>query len=284
MTDYCTLNDVLEEVETNKDDAAFYRDLRRRIRQVSKRVDSTMGTPRRPFFAPYTEQRQYVIDAHRVDSHYNTFMVRDFILAVTAVVRGSTTITSSVELYSTYNEVADMLRITNWDYTWYSDCVDSTDVPPVFLYVTGVWGWHDDYDNAFAHVDDLQANINATVTTLTVADADGEDLDGFIPRFSQGNLIQIGTELMDVLNISGNTLTVKRGVNGTTAAAHTSGDDVKVYQVPETVRRITARQAALLYTRRGAFQVESLDGVGVITYPQDLLSELRGVLQEFQYV
>jgi hypothetical protein len=43
------------------------------------------------------------------------------------------------------------------------------------------------------------------------------------------------------------------------------------------VRAVT-RQAALLYTRRGAFQVETLDGVGAITYPQDLIAELQVTL------
>lgn len=288
MTDYCTLQDVYYELETNKTDAAFVRELRRNIRQVSRRIDATMGNARRPFFAPYTEQRKYVVDSQRVDSYYNTFLLNDHILAVTAVVRGSTTITSSVELYVPNNEVARALRITDWDYTWYGDCVDNNDVPPVFVTVTGVWGWHEDYSNAFDHVDDVQdaGGINATVTTVTVADADGADLDGFTPRFSPGNLIQIGSELMDVtaVDTTANELTVKRAVNGTTAAAHALNADIKVYQVDERVRRITARQAALLYARRGAFQVETLDGVGAISYPQDLLSELRGVLEEFQYV
>jgi hypothetical protein len=223
-----------------------------------------------------------------VNSFYNLFYLYDFILSLTAVVRGSETITANTELYSPYNEVADAIRITNWATTWYTDANCSSDTPPAFVTVTGVWGWHDDYDNAYAHVDDVQdgAGINATVTTITVADADGADLDGFQPRFSAGNLIQIGSELMDVtaVDTGANTLTVRRGVNGTTAAAHAVNADINVYQIPETIRRITARQAALLYRRQGAFQVETLDGVGAISYPQDLLSELRGVLQEFQYV
>jgi len=49
------------------------------------------------------------------------------------------------------------------------------------------------------------------------------------------------------------------------------------------VRRVTARQAGLLYARRGAYEQQTITDVGVITYPADLLSELRGVLQGFQF-
>ena len=70
MTNYTTLDRCKEELKANStiDDS----DLFRYIIQVSQRIDSTMGTPRRSFFAPYTEQRQYQIETYRVDSIDNT--------------------------------------------------------------------------------------------------------------------------------------------------------------------------------------------------------------------
>lgn len=288
MTDYCTLADVRAELKGDSTDTSYDQRIRQYIRQVSRRVDATMGKPQRPFFAPYTEQRKYVVDNTRVDSWLNTFLLRDFILSVTAVVRGSTTITSSVELYQPENRVAQALRITDWNYSWYGgDCSSSTSTPPTYLYVTGVWGWHEDYSNAWAKVDDVLdvGGINATTTAITVADADGTDLDGFTPRFSPGHLIKIDSEFMDVtaVNTTTNILTVRRAVNGSTAAAHALNADISTFQVDERIRRACIRQSALMVARKGAFQVETLDGVGVVSYPQDLLSELRGVLTEFQY-
>lgn len=279
MTNYCTLAEVKAELKatTTTDDS----DVRRSMRQVSARIDALMGTPRRPFFAPYTEQRKFPIISTRIDSFYNVYWLRQHILSVSAVTRGSDTLTANVELYSNNSSVAQGLHLTSTGISWYSD-----ETLPQFIQVTGVWGWHEDYTNAYAHVDDLAADVaTTTATSITVADADGADLDGFTPRFSPGNLIQVGSELMEVtaVNTSTNILTVKRGVNGTTAATHTTGDDVNVYQVDERVKRIAARQTGLLYARRGAYQVETLDGVGVITYPQDLLTELRNSLTEFLY-
>lgn len=278
MTNYCTLAQA--KVELKSDSTVQDAQVRDYMTIVSQRIDAEMGKPRRPFFAPYTEQRRFRIETSRINSYDNTFLLREPILSVSAVVKDTTTLTSQASLFYWGNEVATMLQLTQ-GYTWYPE-----EDPPNEILVTGVWGWHEDYTNAFDKVDDLAANITASATTLTVADADGTDLNGFTPRFSPGNLIQIGSELMDVtaVNTTTNTLTVRRGVNGTTAAAHTLGDDVKVYQVDPRIRRIAARQTAQMIARQGAFQVETLDGVGVITYSQDLLPELRAVLTRFQYV
>jgi hypothetical protein len=240
-----------------------------------------MGSSRIPFFLPTTATRKYLIRGDRIDSYLNLFLLKDHILAFSAVTRGGETITANVELYADYNQVATQLRLTDDGISWYS-----TSTAPQFVQVTGVFGWHEDYTNAFDAVDEIQANINATVTSLTVADVDGADLDGVTPRISAGNYIKINSEIMLVTatNTTTNVCAVRRGQLGTTAAAHTANDDVSTYRVDERIRRVAARQAALLYARKGAFQVETLDGVGVVTYPQDLLMELQASLTEFVYV
>lgn len=280
MTQYTTLARAKAEIKATStvDDAI----LRRNIATVSKRIDAVMGSPRRPFFAPYTEQREFSSTTDRIDSAGNTFLLKDHILAFTAVLNQTTTYTSFVELYSYGEEIATMLRLTNTSYNWYP--LNCTAAPKI--YVTGIWGWNQDYSNAFDSVDTVQDNpLSASATTITVSDADGADLDGFTPRFSPGNLIRIESELIDItgVNTTTNVLTVRRGVNGTTAAAHVQTTAIAVYRVDERVDRIAARQAGLLYARRGAYQVETLDGVGVVTYPQDLLTELRNSLTEFVY-
>jgi hypothetical protein len=283
MSNYTTLDLCKSELKADStvDDSLLFR----YIIQASQRVDLTMGTPRRPYFAPYTEQRTYPIEATRISSRYweNTFNLRDHILAFTEVLRQTTDITSQVALYTWSNEVATALRLTNCSYDWYTGC---SSTQPYKIYVTGTWGYHPDYSNAFDSVDTVQDNpLTAAATSITVSDADGADLWGFTPRFSPGNLIKIEDELIDVtaVNTTTNVLTVRRGRNGTTAAAHAQDTAISVYQVDERIQRAVTRQATLLYARRGAYQVETLDGVGVITYPQDLLTELKQTLMEFQY-
>ncbi len=68
-------------------------------------------------------------------------------------------------------------------------------------------------DQGSSTLTSLSGNIDATTTSITVADA------SMIPS-AVGFTIQIGTENMVVTSKSANTLTVTRGANGTTAASH----------------------------------------------------------------
>jgi hypothetical protein len=280
MTNYCTLDDTQRQLKSQQTATAPLEDVRTAIRVVSSRIDEVMGSFRKPFFAPRLEQRQYRINANRINTGDGVFWLREHILAFTEVLWGTSDITSKVELYTDGNEVRTGLRLTNEGESWYS-----SESPPVFVKVTGTWGYHPDWANAWDSVDTIQdaAGITASATTVTVVDADGEDLNNLTPRFSPGNLIAIGSEYMDVTKVAANVLTIRRGRNGTTAAAHANGAAISTFQVDDRIRRIASRQSGLFVARRGGWQVETLDGVGAITYPQDLMPELRNALAEFVY-
>lgn len=117
--------------------------------------------------------------------------------------------------------------------------------------VTGVWGWHDDWPNAFrASGDTVQNNpLSSSATTITVADADGADNTAETPRFQAGHLLKIESEYLRVLavNTVTNVLTVQRGVAGTTAAEHAQTTPISTFQPPEDVKLLCLRWAAWLY-------------------------------------
>lgn len=82
-------------------------------------------------------------------------------------------------------------------------------------------------DTMSARSTTLSANISSTsATTFTVA-------DGTI--FKEGDVVLVGTELVWVESVSGNTVTVAttggRGYAGSTAATHTSGDTAEIVGV-----------------------------------------------------
>ena len=81
------------------------------------------------------------------------------------------------------------------------------------------------------------------------------------------------------------TLTVLRGAQNTTAAVHTIGTAIKIFEVEDDIVSVATRQAGLLYARRGAYmQITSYpDGVSV-QYPSDLLPELRATIQRYSYL
>ena len=278
MTYYCTLADAKATMRADStlDDAL----LLSLIGQVTARIDLLMASSV-SYFAPWTEAREYEVRFDNIDSGRNVFILPsgETLLALTSVSLNGSAVTASA--YPATRNPIKMIRRTDGG-SWYEN---GTDDPPTVV-ITGVWGYHKAYARAWAQVDALAAAIVSTsATTLTVADVDGGDLNGFTPRISAGNLIRIDDELLEVTatNTSTNVVTVRRGANGTTAATHLIAAPVSTWQTDENVRRVTARQAGLLYARRGAYEQQTITDVGVVTYPADLLSELRGVLQGFQF-
>ena len=68
---------------------------------------------------------------------------------------------------------------------------------------------------------------------------------------------------------------------GSTAAAHTSGDDVYVWRVEEPVKHVIARMAAFIWSRQGTYSTVEVQGMSEIRYPPDLLMEFRAVEQDY---
>lgn len=251
---------------------------------VSKRIDQLAGYE----FVPRIETRDFLVTLDRVNSELNTFYMGKPLLALSAVTVGTTalTLTTNVVTYPSNAQYPYMhLRLKGWTRRWYDYCTEDYD--PLFVSIAGIWGYRSRYaTEGWVKYDDVTtSDITASQTTVVVADADGSDPFGATPRFSPGQLLRIGTEYCEVtaVNTGTNTLTLRRGVNGSTAAAHTVGDDIDVWQVEEDIRRVVERQATMLFARRGAFQTAEITDIGTIVYPADMLAELYAVVGMYQY-
>lgn len=104
--------------------------------------------------------------------------------------------------------------------------------------VKALWGYHDDY--RYAWVDTLERvatnGITSSATTLELTELDGNDEDGLSPRIEEGQLLRIEDELLEVISLTdNNTLTVKRGARGSTAAAHAQTTVIKKWRVHEDI-------------------------------------------------
>ncbi|NWF69038.1 MAG: hypothetical protein HXY40_08125 [Chloroflexi bacterium] len=115
--------------------------------------------------------------------------------------------------------------------------------------VTGVWGWHDRWNEAWRGSSDTVQNnpLSSSSTTLTVSSASGADSAGQSPRFQVGHLLKIEEEYLRVLAISGNTLTVLRGINGSTAAQHAQNTAISTLQPAPDALLLALRWATWLY-------------------------------------
>jgi hypothetical protein len=285
---YCTLDDA--KLELNTDATSDDDKLQRYIRTASRRVDGIMRN-RVPLFAPVTETRRITVSGHDISSANGTLSLgTNFLLDATTVTSaGGSVLTASTEwdYYPTPGQTPySTLRRISCCGGWYDWCRSTCD-PYYYVTIAGVWGYNTDYANAYLAIDALNAAVaSTTATEITLTNADGTDTYYSIPRLSVGSIIRVDTELMDIIRINYNTnkATVRRGILGTTAATHDNAAVVYVWQVEEPIRRGVARQAAFMNARRGRFDVVTGDGMGGTNrYPQDLLPELMGILDEYQY-
>ncbi|MCY3831985.1 MAG: hypothetical protein OXG85_03140 [Chloroflexi bacterium] len=133
--------------------------------------------------------------------------------------------------------------------------------PASSISVSGVWGWHDRWTQAWRDSGDrVQANgLAAAATVVPVEDCDGADKDGLQPRFHVGHLLRIDGEYLRVTAIdsAANQLTVLRGVGGTRAQTHARGATIETYAPAPAIRDLTLRYAELMSKSVGPLQRES---------------------------
>ena len=106
------------------------------------------------------------------------------------------------------------------------------------LVVDGSYGWEDTQSIELTGTSEA---LDATETGVDVSSAS---------NCSEGMTIKVEDELMYVQSIAGNTLTVIRGVHGTTAATHTSGQSVTRQTFPDDVVQTCLEITRVRYRER----------------------------------
>lgn len=251
-------------------------------RVVSRRIDGLFASLRRPLFAPWIETRNFPLDGTRINSWQGTFSINGYLLALTSLSVAGTVVTGVEGYPDSTMPPFPYLRLTDCCNGWYGFCSDCCD--PQQVSISGVWGFSGDFAHAWSQVDVLAAAITtATATTLTVADVDGEDAYGIIPRISAGNLLKVEDEYLEVTatNPSNQTVTVIRGAHGSTAAAHVISTPVYRWDVEPAVQHAVARQVGLMYSRRGAYTTMEVQGMSEVRYPSDWLAEVYATMQGY---
>lgn len=171
---------------------------------------------------------------------------------------GTTIQSTNVTLIRDGDGPASVLMLKNGHaFTW-------IDHPEQAIAVNGIWGWHDNWGGAWRDsLDQLVGSVDtATETEISVGYADLADSAGESPRFQVGHVLRIDDEYMRIQSIVVNpggadTLTVERGINGTTATTHPLNTSIDTYQPPEIIASLTVLWAAWFY--RSADHREAAD-------------------------
>lgn len=288
-TPYCTIADVTSELQAVTVSAIDNQKLMGGIRQISARIDRKFWSFADSFFAPTIATRDVPVFPDKIISWNRTLGINFPLMSVSSVTVNSLALVvgTGVRLYPPLNRTPYfMLQLINQNYSWYAlayQCSGCGGAQQAFVTIAGTWGWNSDPAHMWLDVDTLQAAIvSTTATTLTVANVDGTNPYNIAPRISAGNMLQIDTEWMLVVDtdIATNVVTVIRGWNGSTAATHLNGATVSVYQVDENLRRM-ARQVCVQYARRGAFNIGNVSDGASMDFPPDMVDEINNILTLF---
>ncbi len=240
-------------------------DLFRYVEEASAWLTGTNGLNGR--FIPFTETRRF--DGPRDRRH----LFIDPLLSVTTLIDDTTTLSSTDYLLYPRNR-----KWTNGPYTEIQIDPDASGVTAWtrerdIIAITGLWGkYNESVDTGVT----LGANIAATTTaTMTVSDAS---------LIFPGMVLLIGTEqiIVDgVSDVTGAVFTIRRGVNGTTAATHTSADTINRYKPPGDVIYLCRQIAVLMHKKEeGGFAGKSgSDDLGEVFYhrefPKDVVKAVK---------
>jgi hypothetical protein len=161
--------------------------------------------------------------------------------------------------------------------------------PTDAITLDATWGFHLDWSNAWASSGDTVQNnpLSSSATTITVTDADAPEATGYGQRFAPGQLIRIENEYLHVLavNTTTNVLTVRRGVNGTTAASHAQNTAIDRYHPPEDIRQVCLRVATWLYKQPDAGFALASGGLRTqVIVPAALPADVQQILAPYARV
>lgn len=175
------------------------------------------------------------------------------------------------------------------DLTWLPD--DEGNYEQV-IPLTGLWGYHENWDEAFIDsLDTLQdASLDDTTTTLSVTDLAGVNAYGEENRFQVGQILKLedvdGYEYVYVRAVTvgtdpdPDTLTVTRGYRGTVARAWATETPLLVYRPMEGVVQATLELARLLYRRRSldAGDMKQILGTNIKIVPETMPDYIAALL------
>jgi hypothetical protein len=140
--------------------------------------------------------------------------------------------------------------------------------------VTGWWGYHPRYEDAWTAADTVQDDpLTAIATSLTVSDAD---------NFQAGQMLRLGSELITVTAVDSDhaILSVTRGVNGTPAVAHANDIPIYLYSPWGNYTLAATRLAVWRYRQKDAnvFDQTTSFETGTTIIPSTLPADIRSLL------
>lgn len=263
----CTLAQAKTEgkVTVTTDDAIVYN----AIRDASARVEQYKECEFEPL---HTTRAFDAIGGHIVDNGQTLLLARP-LLEIESITLGDGTALTADDyiLYPKYETPKRKIVLKTHTWTGYEDTPEQANE------IAAVWGYHTDYASAWVSLSALTEDVDSSETAIDVTVSSGA-------LFSPGMLIRFGStdDYARVTVVTDDTLTVERGQNGTTAAAHLTGVTVSYWQPYHIAQRATQLWAGYAYVRRAAYETASYDGLATVTFPAAMPGRVKDELDSFR--
>lgn len=208
-----------------------------RLKRLIERASAYLESAARRWFVPVTDTRSFDAPAGAQDP----LVLDQDLLNLTAISDGGGAVAlTDVVLYplnAVRVRVIELAPAESWE---------TGTTAQAAISVTGLWGYGADLDATGAIL--AAAITSTTATTITVSDGS---------LIETGWCLLIDSEQLFVVGISGATITVLRGNNGTTAATHSNAAPVYRYVPAPAIEEATVVLATLWYHWQGAGGVKS---------------------------
>lgn len=263
---YATLAQVRTEVKANATTSDSV--LLQMARWASAAIDNRAGTTYAPRRASrFVDPREATDPGAR-----HQLWLPSFALAVIAVtdVDGTTALVENTD-FAVWprGDVPFVQLVRAGGYSWMPGSDPVLDLVEVEAY----WGYRALYSEAWSQLTLINEASNIT-SSETSFDVDSAAL------ISPGMLLRIESEYVVVDSITTNTLTVTRGVRGTTAAAHNDNTAVFGFAPEPAAVRACARLAGYMHQRIGAFESTTYDGVATVALPPAIPADALFLLND----
>lgn len=226
------------------------------LEQASRYLDSKTSR----WFYPRIEERFYSLP------DCNELSLDADLLEVITFLNGDDSAIASTEYNLLPKNYSPKYAIELTDITsvvWLSDSGGGVEY---VLDLTGIFGFHDRYVDAWTIAGTLGAAITDTNTksfTMTAGHS-----------CAVGEVLKIDSEILIPATVVTNTVTaVARGDNGSTAATHLNGATVYAWQPMEEARQACLELAMRAYKRRfgqSGGNTETITAAGIILVPKDV--------------
>lgn len=273
MKAYATLTDIKSASYLNLSTTAHDTWLRKLLEESSDLIDSEV----RFSFQPVEETRYFDAAGKRLDLAFDPLLS----LSTLKVDNNAddtfedTYATGDYHLYPYNKFPKTAIRINaNGDYGSFG-----TEGALKVVEIAGVWG----YGNGLSATP--YTSSGATTSEELDASETGVDVSSGA-AFAVGNTIRIDSEQMYITGIASNTLTVRRGVNGTTAATHATAKTVYYYEYPPEIVQACLVQAMRTFKRKDTSYLDVMGNpeTGTMTWVKQLDPDVALRLSHFRQI